>query len=615
MRILDFSGEIPKKKPQSLGQTQAQLAENVDLYGGYLRPHRNPHFMQQVVDEYGRPFSDPDDAKMFIPMGNHFVGMREEVHWVYDPRNSAGIGTVLFVRDGSLWRLSCRMVDAGTGPTPVGIEPPTEPPVVAKVAGVGCLSLWDARACAERDLKCSDCADAPELRAYRITYVNECGEESAASYPSEMLDIRNGDGVAVTDTNTPPANAVKRRIYRSAVTTAGTTVWLLAGEDIIADRTFIDDVCPEHLGEMLPYERHHIPKCLNGIALTRNLQTVVWSGNEFWVSAPKSPHIYEPKTRVTLPYRIRFIAHYTSSVEGDTHYNNVLATDGYPYTISVRDDGQTSVKEVQVWYPAVSEFGYTAGFGAVHYVSDVGIITFDSKTPNLLTDELMTEREWAQYRPETVRLTAYDQRLFAWYSTDDGTRAGLLFTLPLNDKRRSMTLSRVTLAVKTAVAHVGHGMFMLIGTDAYSWGRGVGLMRYRWRSKTEVSAARWTPTVFKIVGDTVRPFTRGASSVARRFALWRKQNCGIDESEYFRLHPNDKRFMPQVLGDGADVILTLYADGEKVYERPVRWAEPVMLRVRRRAIEWSIEVSGTTTLRELHLQKSHNDLQNDGGHA
>ena len=42
MRFLDFGGELPKVKPQALGSRNAQLAENVDLYGGMLRPHRSP---------------------------------------------------------------------------------------------------------------------------------------------------------------------------------------------------------------------------------------------------------------------------------------------------------------------------------------------------------------------------------------------------------------------------------------------------------------------------------------------------------------------------------------------------------------------------------------------
>ena len=65
MRFLDFDGEIPKLKPQGLSQKHAQFAENVDLYGGLLRPHRAPQFQQYVVNERGQPITDSGKVAMF----------------------------------------------------------------------------------------------------------------------------------------------------------------------------------------------------------------------------------------------------------------------------------------------------------------------------------------------------------------------------------------------------------------------------------------------------------------------------------------------------------------------------------------------------------------------
>lgn len=615
MRILEFEGEVPKFKPQMLSLKNAALAVNVDLYGGILRPHRNPAYTARVVDERGRPYSRTEPLKAIIPVGSYMVGFPDDVSWVNDTRSNADNGTVLFVRGGKLWRLSPSMLRRNAPAKQVGIDKPQDPPTVAKAEGAGCLEIWDAHACSVRNLKCG-LQDTPDLRAYRITYVTDCGEESDASLPSEVIDVYNGDGVLVTDPNTPPPNAVKRRIYRSAATTDGDVMWLFIGEDIISDNVFIDDVCPDGLGEPLPYENVFMPSCIDGIALTRNLQTVVWAANEFWVSEPFSPHAYRTDTRVTLPYRIQFISHYTHAVEGEAHFGNFIGTEGYPYAVEIRDDGQAKVKEIERWYPALTPYGFTAAHGFTYYVSSAGIVAADGHKADLLTDDLMTEREWATFKPRSVRLTATDQRLFAWFDTaTQSTRAGLLFNLPIYDKRRPFTMSRISLNVKMSVAAVDKPHLLLIGTDTYAWGEGAGYMPYTWRSKVEVSAARWFPAVVKIVGDSVVPYTRRAYTARKRFELWAKQHTNINADVYFDTYPEDRQYYRQIMRQGADVVVTLYADGEKYYSRPVMWAEPVPIRAGRRAIEWQIEVSGTTELREIHLQKSRDDLQNDGGHA
>lgn len=613
MRILDFGGEVPKLKPQALKLSEAQYAENVDLYGGVLRPHRTHAFQQYLVDEFGKPFTD-NSAAMFALVGSSAVGFPTEVHWVKDPRASAGASTILFVRDGRLWRLSQRMLEAGTGATLVGIYPPDTAPTATVLAGAGCLTEWEER-CQDTDPACDD-GDAPELRGYRITYVNECGEESAPSPVSNLINVNNGDGAVIIDNAEPPANAIMRRYYRSAVTSDGQTVWLFVAEASIEETAFIDDVCPNALGEVLATENHEPPsECLDGIALGRNMQTIVWSNNQFWVSEPRLPHAYRSATRVTLPYKIQFIATHTTITEGDTHFDNAIGTVGYPYAVDIRDDGQASIKELEYWYPALSPFGWGVQNGAVFYTAAAGLVGITGNHVTLVTDDFITEREWAKFNPDTMRVTGYDQRIFMWYTKPDNTRAGLLLVLPTTDKRRAASLSRLTVPAKMAIAAPPLDMFMLLGNDVHKWAAGNEFMRYTWHSSVEVNSAYWFPTVFKIVGDDVPMYSKGIAAAIATFDLWKKQNCSLPVDVFFDLNQDMRKYMPQLLDGGADVVVTLFCDGMEYYTRRVRHAAPIMIKRRKRGIEWSIKVTGTTELRELHLQKSLNDLQNDGGHA
>lgn len=611
MRILDFSGEIPKTKPQALPQNGASYAENVDLYGGLLRAHRVPLMVSSLVDEYGNIITDEANAQFFMRVGKRYVGFDRPLHWVKDPRESAGSDTVLFVRDGRLYRLSGRMIDNGIGAKPVGIEPPANPPTVVVNKGGGCEVSWEAQGCVTYE-DCDQQADAPELRGYRITYVNECGEESAPSEVSALIDIYNGDGAIVVDGNTPPDNAVLRRYYRSATTTDGETVWLYVGEDVIADATFYDDVCAWALGEALTTEDHLPPSdCLDGVTLTRDLQTIVWSNNQFWVSEPRLPHAYKPETRVRVPYPIVFISSYTPTVEGDTHYDNVVATRPYLYAIDVRDDGQTNVKELQYTYEAVSPFGHTAYDGMTVYVSYAGLVGVRGTSVSLLTDELMTEREWGDFQLETMTLSSYHERVFAWYGRQQ--RSGLLFTLPIYDKRRPLTMSRLTLDVHNALT-ADDGMFMLMRNGIYKWGAGSQRMTYKWRSRIEVNSARWFPTVLKVVSDAMEYVGSNVQQIRREYSLWCNTRPQLDPMAFFEENPQYRAYMAQII-NAVGVKVTLYCDGSVYTERAIRFLNPVSLPKRKRGIEWAIEITGKTEIREIHLQKSRNDLQNDGGHA
>lgn len=130
-----------------------------------------------------------------------------------------------------------------------------------------------------------------------------------------------------------------------------------------------------------------------------------------------------------------------------------------------------------------------------------------------------------------------------------------------------------------------------------------------------MNSAYWFPTVFKVVSDDLPRQYRQIEQLRTKFAVWKRTHCGIDPVQFFDTHPEAREYMADLMELSPRVVLRLYADGEEIYTRPIRNLAPVMLKKRRRAIEWAFMVEGDIEIRELHLQKSHNDLQNDGGHA
>lgn len=610
MRITTFGGEAPKLKPHELPVGMAVFAEDVDLYAGRLKPLKAPQYRTALVDEYGATISD---AACFVLVGAYYVGFPEDTHWVYDPRESAGGDTILFVRGGEVFRLSSRMIRDGVGAIALGIDPPEEAPVVDVSEGGGCLHEWDMR-CGTVSHTCDPDADAPEVRAYRITYLNACGEESAPSPVSNLVDIKNGDGAIVADLNTPPSNATRRRIYRSGVTTSGETVWLFVAENNISETAFIDDVCVGDLGEALSTDEHYPPiDCVEGIALSRNLSTIVWAGNNFWVSEPRLPHAYRPATRVVLPYDIQAVVSYTPVVEGDTHYDNAVLTSGYTYLLEVRDDAQTTVREVERYYPAVSAFGHIGYGGVLYYVTRSGIVSLRGATLSLITSDILTEVEFAAFSPSSMKLTGHDDRLFMWYYSSAVGHKGLLLTLPDYDARREMTFSRLSLPIKHAMSVPDAGMRVLYSHGIYEWGASSNNLRYTWRSRYERFTGYWKPVSMKVIGYGFgRQLTSMDKAAKKAYALWQKQFCTLGVDEFLDAHPEYISSRVALVGASA-VNVGILRDGHVLYRRVIYRETPTRLPKFGRGFDWAVELSATFEVNEVHLQGGIKDMTLEGG--
>lgn len=610
MRVQQFGGMEPRTPAQLLRPGQAQLAVNVDVTNGTLRPFRAPAPAGKVVDLLGQPYEGTPRA--FMNVGGVFVGLEEDLFWCEDPRRTDGEGSTLFVQGGKLYRTSKSAVLAGREPVQLGIAPPEKAPAPSLRPGQGCFSEWDLAGCQETAPKACDDQSPPEARAYRMTYVTACGEESAPSVPSEILDVANGDGVSLVDTNTPPANAVTKRYYRSAVTTKGETMWLLVAELGVGELIFHDAVCPGDLGGALVTDDHYPPKdCLQGVTVTNNLQTVVWTDSSFWVSEVRLPHAYKPATRTQLPHSIRFMRGHVAAVEGDQLYNMMAGTDGYPFLIDTAGVAPR-VHQINKWLPAATTYGHTDHMGVVFYTAKEGIVAIDRATAKVFTDFAMTDRDWALYGPYDVRLSGVGNHLFAWVK-QPGARS-LAFTTGMLSQDRPMAMVEVAANVTMGVSNVEAGMHVLVGNTVYLWGASGDDMSYEWISRVELSAGRWHPTTIKVEGD----FPRGGRAMQEaRVELeeWRRHHCALCPSQFFEEHPKYKHFQPSLMNINNAVTITVYCDGDPIYTRPVSTSRPVRLPRVRRGLGWHVRITGTVAVDEVHFQSSINDLTREGGHA
>ena len=117
----------------------------------------------------------------------------------------------------------------------------------------------------------------------------------------------------------------------------------------------------------------------------------------------------------------------------------------------------------------------------------------------------------------------------------------------------------------------------------------------------------------KVVGEDITAHRKRTSRTLHdHWTQWRATN-GASVEAFIAAHPQYKPFYEQLLGKQPSVEVTVYADDEVYYKRRVNHGMPFRLPRIRRAINWDVEISGTTTVTELHLQTSNEDLTQEGG--
>lgn len=605
MRITMFRGMRPQVAREELQQQFAVLAENVDFYSRSLRPFRKPALKGDLVDLFGRKFEATPKAMMRV--GHYFVGLINETHWVKDPTGKG----VVFVSDGKLWRITEALIRSGKGPTRVGANKPDKILTTLVLRGLGCYSEWPPHDCAPGD--CEDThAQLEHMTSYRYSYLNDCNEEGPPSQPSEPVPVKNGDAVSMTRQDTNADNAVAWRVYRSVVTTDSKVVWLHVDDVPIAQKVYIDKKCPLELGEALSDERVvSPPDCLDGVSLAGNRQIAVWAGADFWVSRCDSTALFPTKFHSRLPDPIVFMAGYTTIPEQDTHYELNAVTTKRPYAIELQDD-YPHIREIPEWYPALDPFAWGYFRGGIVYSSLEGVVHIVQGVARYITAEFMTHREWSQYNPRSARYTQWGERLFVWVDKH-GLRRGLLFGFSMHNDVREGDMTEITLAASMALSDVDE-VNLLIGNHVYLWQGSTEAMRMLWRSHDSVQTGWTFPSSIKVVGDLPRK-DRGLMQAMKEYTLWKASNTAADPEEFFDLHCQYIRYKNRILAALQGTDITVYLDGDVLYSRRVLSQAPMRIPRRYHGQVWAVEVTGYREVNEIHMQTSHYDMVQEGGHA
>lgn len=487
-------------------------------------------------------------------------------------------------QDGSTAHKRC---DPCTGECwPLVIPSPRLPPVIQSISPTDMLSCGHSTASGCTALRCSSSGSSrvstgdnvksghgAEETAYVYTWVDRFGVETPPSPPSRV--VTKWDDQAVTLSNmavSPPAGALFQRIYRAvrdypitAEPNVGAASWQLVAErrapftDI-----FIDDnrLCNLPGGTLLTTENCPPPECMEQVVLTESGYYVGFTCNELRMSERHEPWNWPERYVWKLPDRIVAVA-----VLGDTIF---IGTSGTPYRAKIApqyggiNDGLPSQERIQGFdtrveiepfqeaYPCIGRDTMVAtAFGAM-YATDKGLVALrvDAGYVSLVTKDRIDPERWREWAP--VR-AVWHRGHYLGYRPHSGK--GFMLEVP-GDARRMEFGDFVEVDFNASLLHAGRdGKLYGVNGNNIVWLFEANTQRtYNWRSR-----------VFRAASYT----QMGAAKVV---ALY-----------------------------GPPVEFKLYVGGRLAYTRLVRDSRPFRLPKVARHTDFVIEVTGVTTINELHI--------------
>lgn len=513
LKLEGFSGISPRVGAALLAPNQAQVAKNVKLQSGELRPWRKP----VLTYACGLP-----DTRSIYHLENTTTGSSAWLEFSVDTDVVPGpvadtTDFRVYYTDGvapkkTNWNLA---TTSGTGTKPfpdtalnMGVPAPAAAPTLASAGGSG----------------------TAETRAYVYTYISTFGsvlEESAPSPAASVSTFPTGATVTVSAFSTAPTtsagyNITAIRIYRS-VTSASSAQYLYVGTVTVnpatgaASGSFSDTVAAADLGVSLPSLTYTPPPTsLQGLIAMPNGILAGFTGNQVWFSEPYLPHAWPVGYMMTVGAPIVGLG-----VFGQTL---VVCTTMNPYLITGSQPGAMTQEKVPLPEPCVAKKSITSDQYGVLYASPNGLVSIAPGTQDVISRQLFTRDEWQAYVPTSMVGVIYQNMYIGFYQVGS-TKSALI--LVRGDTPPLVTLDVAAQAVFVAkstadvyyVSPLDNSIYQLdadpVNNTYYEWMSKTFLLPEPTNFATAKLQADWS-----YMSDTTAYNALVASITAANQALW-----------------------------------------------------------------------------------------------
>lgn len=377
LNLIQLSGEIPRMLPRLLPDGAAQYAANVRLEDGGLTPIRQARSVATVN-------GTPGQIKTIYKWLDQWLSWPGIVNCAPGP---VAEDRLYYTGDGAP-----KMLVSGTV---YPLAMPTPGVLTATVSG----SATDPNVI---------------TRLYVHTWVSQFGEESLPSVVSNEVNWQAGQTVTLSGFTAPPAGRgiTRERIYRSVTSASGATDLYFIAERDVSTATFVDTIDNSAIGEPLPSRYYNPPPDgLQGLISIPNGMMLGFIGKDLYFCEPWQPHAWPESYMLHLDYNIVALGYVGNQI--------VVLTDGRPYIVTGTTPDTMQEERVKVNYPCINARGVVDLGSAIVYPTNDGLAIVDGSLPRIVSETLITKKEWESYNPQAFVAGQYNSRYMASYSYQD----------------------------------------------------------------------------------------------------------------------------------------------------------------------------------------------------
>lgn len=453
LRIQAPKGERPLVDASLLADTAAQIARNVRLNNGAIRPLKDVATIQATT-------TTGQAKTIFKYSATVWLEWTTDVNVVRSPIADDPYDRVYFTGDG-LPKVSYNaIIDAGAPPYPtsaytLGVPEPSTTPTVA-LGGTP-----------------DDPNDLAETRYYVVTYVDVFGAEGPPCLPTAQIEVKPGETVTLSALPGVPAgnfNIVTQRIYRVNTGETG-SVYQFVADVAVAATQYVDSITSDALGEALTTVTYDMPPAtLQGLVKLPGGFMAGFFNNVLCFSEPGLPHAWPVDYQLTTTEPIVGIGVYGNTV--------VVATEGEPYIAQGLDPAAMAMTKLEVDQAGTSKRSVVdVGIGVV-YASPDGLVLVKNTGVSLITEGTFDREQWQALKPDSMHAYLWEGVYLCFYDT--GTVQASFAIDPAAPQDGVITYDSY---VEGGYRHkVDDAVYFVIGSNIVQWDAGTDLS-YTWESK------------------------------------------------------------------------------------------------------------------------------------
>ena len=256
---------------------------------------------------------------------------------------------------------------------------------------------------------------AKEEHAWVYTWVSDLGEEGppspASIHAARAYDV-DGNIQSVTLTMatgvTGPYGINRKRIYRTAIGSDGTTEFLFLTEIQASAATYTDSALGSTLGELLPSTTWDPPPDdMEGLIGLPNGVLAGFRGRDLLLSEPYQGHAWPTDYIQVADYEIVGLGSFGTTV--------VVLTKGRPYLLLGSHPGASSLVAMELDQACVSKRSIARiGQQGVVYASPDGLVRVGPGGGEIISRDSYTLKEWRALSPENIVAFYHDGQYVAF---------------------------------------------------------------------------------------------------------------------------------------------------------------------------------------------------------